>query len=190
MTHLAQESISQLYREAASIEPAPGGGAVTALCGMLGVALVLKALRISLKRRDDAARFRPADEALESLASSMAEDADADAEAYGAYIAAVRLPKEPAEAAAARSARLQETGIGSTEAALLALEHAALAMDQARALAPEIGQQMAPDLDAGLALLEIMRSNAAHNAEANLAGVRDAATHAALARRLAAARFR
>ncbi len=53
-----------------------------------------------------------------------------------------------------------------------------------------IGQQMAPDLDAGLALLEIMRSNAAHNAEANLAGVKDMATHAALAQRLAAARFR
>ncbi len=190
MSKLSSQTVDRLFEGAASIEPAPGGGAVTSLCGMLGIALVLKALRISLKRRDDAERFRPADEALEQLARMMAGDADADAEAYGAYIAAVRLPKEPAEAAATRSARLQQTGALSTGAALAALEHAAQAMDQARAIAPMIGQQMAPDLDAGLALLEIMRSNAAHNAEANLAGVKDMATHAALAQRLAAARFR
>ena len=185
MSRLAQEPISQLFAEAASIEPAPGGGSVTALCGMLGVALVLKALRISLKRREDAGRFQGADQALEQLAHAMADDADADAESFAAYIAAVRLPRSSPETTAARSEALQDAAVASTQAGLLALEHAAQATDQARALAEVIGAQMAPDLDAGLALLEVMRRNAVHNAEANLAGVKDEARRAALAGRLA-----
>src|SRR5689334_4984205 len=87
---LVDLTVQDLYWRSASIEPAPGGGSVTALCGMLGVALVLKALRISLKRREDAADWHGADQALETLAESLAADADADAESFNAFILAVR----------------------------------------------------------------------------------------------------
>ncbi len=184
MTNLASRPVLELYRDAAATGPAPGGGSVTALCGMLGVALVLKALRISLRRREDAAAFQAADQALDELAKSMAGDADADAETFSAYIAALQLPKNAPEEAAARSTRLQAAAVASTEAGLQALEHAAQAIDQARRLAPVISAQMAPDLEAGVALLEVLRLNARHNAEANLTSVKDPQVRAALAARL------
>ena len=184
MTRLADQQISRLYADAASIAPAPGGGSVTALCGMLGISLVLKALRISLKRREDAADFREADVALERLAGEMALDADADAETFSAFIAAFRLPKTSPQETASRAGAMQDAAIASTEAGLQALGHAAQAIALARELAPAISHQMAPDLEAGLALLEAMRRNAVHNAEANLAGVKDDGRRGRLAARL------
>jgi formiminotetrahydrofolate cyclodeaminase len=186
MTRLAEQSITQLYRDAGSTEPAPGGGSVTALCGMLGIALVLKALRISLKRREDGASFQGADTALEQLSAALAADADADAATFSGYIAAMRLPKGSREEAARRAGAIQDAAVASTQAGLEALEHAARAIAQAKALGPAISQQMAPDLEAGLALLALMRLNAVHNAEANLTGVKDEQVRDGLARRLEA----
>lgn len=188
MTSLSRAPIEQLYADAASTEPAPGGGSVTALCGMLGVALVLKALRISLKHRDDAAEHAGADQALQGLARAMAEDADADAESFTAYINALKLPKGTPAETAERSGRLEEAAFFATETGLQALAHALEAMRQARALEPVVSRTMAPDLEAGLALLEAMRLNAAHNAEANIAGVKTPARRAALTERLNALR--
>lgn len=188
MADIAAQPILKLYRDAASTEPAPGGGSVTALCGMLGLALVLKALRISLKRREDAAEHLKADRALEALAAAMAEDADADVQTFTAFIEALRLPRGTPEEAAERSRLLEDAAFGATDAGLGALEHAQDAMRRARALAPLISRTMAPDLEAGLALLEVMRLNAVHNAEANIAGVKTPARHEALSQRLDALR--
>ena len=184
MSILARRPIDELFEEAASTEPAPGGGSVTALCGMLGVSLVLKALRISLKHRDDGADFVAADASLAALAAQISADADADAESFSAFIAALRLPKGSPDEAEARKAKLQEAAVASTEAGLAALEHAVRAMAQARELAPVINQTMAPDLTAGLALLQVLHLNAVHNAEANLASVKAIDVHAALSARL------
>lgn len=173
-------TLEELYRRSASIEPAPGGGSVTALCGMLGIALVLKGLRISLKRRDDAADFAEADQALEALAGDMAADADADARTFAGFIAALRLPKDDPQ----RAERMQQAAVESTEAGLAALEHAVEAMRRSRALEGVINETMAPDLDAGLRLLDVMKANAIHNAEANLASVKSPERRAALAERL------
>jgi formiminotetrahydrofolate cyclodeaminase len=185
MKRLIDQPVSQLYRTAASVEPAPGGGSVTALCGLLGTALVLKALRISLKRRADAEALGPAERGLEAVAERLADDADADAATFTAFIAALRMPKGSDPEAQARSKSLLAAAIASTEAGLEALEHVAQALGRTHALAGVISEQMAPDLEAGVALLEVMRRNAAHNAEANLASVKDETIRAALAERLA-----
>ena len=151
---------------------------------MLGVALVLKALRISLKHRDDGAQFAEADAALAALADHISADADADAESFSAFIAALRLPKGTPDEAATRKAKLQDAAVASTQAGLAALENTVQAMAQARQLTPVINQTMAPDLAAGLALLGVLRLNAVHNAEANLASVKAIDVHAALSARL------
>jgi len=190
MPRLSELSVQELYRRSASIEPAPGGGSVTALTGMLGVALVLKALRISLKRREDAAAFQPADQALETIAARLAEDADADAASFAAFVAALRLPKATPDEAAERAARLEAAAVASTEAGLDALQHALEALDQTKRLGPAINDQMAPDIDGGVRLLEVLRTNAIHNAEANLASVKSVERRAELSRRLEALKAR
>ena len=182
MTKLADQPVRNIYSQAASTEPTPGGGSVTALAGMLGVALVLKALRISLKRREDAAEFLSADQALEQLAEALAADADADADVFEGYMAALRLDK----ADASRAGRIDEAAAKATGVGLQALRNAVEAIDRCRSLEPIISRQMAPDLVAGLGLLDVARLNAVENAEANLASVKDPPTRAQLSERLAA----
>ena len=184
MAGLGGEPLMEIFRRAASTDPAPGGGSVTALCGALGIALVLKALRISLRRRDDAERFAAADRALDQLAAQLTEDADADAGAYGRYIAALRLPKDRPDEAAARAARLQQASVEAVEVAIAALDHAAKAIGQAQALREAISSRLAPDLTAGIELLEVTRRNALQNARDNLAGVADEEAKSSLALRL------
>lgn len=182
MSRLVDQAVRDIYRNAASTEPAPGGGSVTALGGMLGVALVLKALRISLKRREDAAQFGPAEQALEQLAQALAADADADAEVFSFYMAALRMDKSDPS----RAGRIDQAAAQATEAGLQALQNALEGIERSRSLGPVISRQMAPDLVAGLGLLDVMRLNAIENAEANLASVKDPSTKSPLAERLAA----
>jgi formiminotetrahydrofolate cyclodeaminase len=188
MPSLSRLPIEQLFADAASTEPAPGGGSVTALCGMLGVALVLKALRISLRRREDAADHAGTDAGLEALARTMAADADADADSFANYIRALQLPKGTEEEASERAFRLEEAALAATEAGLAAGENALEAVRQARAVQAVVSRTMAPDITAGLALLDVLRLNAVHNAEANIAGVKTPARREALSARLNALR--
>ncbi len=186
MTTLAARSFRELFAAAASTEPTPGGGSVTALCGMMGVALVLKALRISVRWRDDAGSFEAAASGLEDLASRIAAHADADAEAFAGFIAALKLPKATPQEAEARARGVDDASAHATDVALKALADADDAIRRSRGLDHAVSAQLRPDLEAGLALLEAMRLNAIHNAEGNIAAVKDAARREALAARLAA----
>jgi methenyltetrahydrofolate cyclohydrolase len=185
MDKLSRLSIEALYAQAASTAPAPGGGAVTALCGMLGVSLVLKALRITLKKAEDAA-LKAAEPELDRLARALAEDADADASSFDAYIAAVRLPRATPEEAEARAAKLKAAAVQATQVALVALGHADEAIARAKAIGGWLTPRLAPDLAAGLQLLETARANPIQNARDNLGAAEGTAEYAGLAERLRA----
>lgn len=186
MNPLIKLPVDTLFEQAASTQPAPGGGSVTALCGMLGVGLILKALRITLKRSDDA-ELKAAEPELERLARCLAADADADAASFTAYMVAALLPRETPEDAEARAAKLKAAAVLATEVALGAVDHSDEAAARARAIGDRLSPRMAPDLDAGLRLLAVTRSNALQNASDNIGAAEGAAEHAALSERLAAA---
>lgn len=186
MDPLKTLSVEALYEQAASTAPAPGGGSVTALCGMLGIGLILKALRITLKKAEDTA-LTAAEPELERLAQALAADADADASSFDAYMAALRLPKATPEEAEARRARLKAAAVLATEVALETLNHADEAAARAKGIGDRLTPRLAPDLDAGLRLLAVTRSNAIHNARDNLGSAEGTADYAALAARLARA---
>jgi methenyltetrahydrofolate cyclohydrolase len=186
MDKLSRLSIEALYAQAASTAPAPGGGSVTALCGMLGVSLVLKALRITLKKAEDA-ELKAAEPGLDRLARALAEDADADAASFDAYMAAVRLPRATPAEAEARAAKLKAAAVQATLVALAVRDHADEAIAGAKAIGGRLTPRLAPDLAAGLQLLEAARSNAAQNARDNLGAAEGTAEYAGLAQRLTAA---
>ena len=186
MDKLSELSIEALYAQAASTAPAPGGGSVTALCGMLGIALILKALRITLKKAEDPL-LTAAEPELDRLARALAEDADADASSFDAYMTAVRLPRATPEEAGARTARLKAAAVLATQVALATLDHADEAIARASAIAERLTPRLAPDLAAGLELLQAARSNAIQNARDNLGAAEGTAEYAGLAERLAAA---
>jgi methenyltetrahydrofolate cyclohydrolase len=91
--------VSELLDEVAARTSAPGGGATSALVVALAAALAAMAARFADRRVGDEAAglARRADE-LRAEAGALAQ---ADADAYGAYLAARRLPEDdPARPAA------------------------------------------------------------------------------------------
>ncbi len=119
-------TVRELLEAAAARTPAPGGGGAAALTTALAAALAGMAARFG----DEAAA--PAAERADALRAAVAPLADADAEAYGAYLAAARLPRDDpgrADAIAAARRRAIEVPARITE---LAGEVAELAAGLAR----------------------------------------------------------
>jgi formiminotetrahydrofolate cyclodeaminase len=112
----------------ASRQPAPGGGAVAAVTVSLAASLVEMAARFSVDRLDGGQGLVDEAERLRSRAAGLA---DADADAYGAVIAAYGLvprrdddgSREQVRAALARAAHvpLEVAELGAATARLAAL---------------------------------------------------------------------
>src|ERR1700722_3194627 len=49
--NLATMTLSALFEAAASTQPVPGGGCISAACGYLGIGLLLKSIRISARKQ-------------------------------------------------------------------------------------------------------------------------------------------
>src|SRR5271168_3987419 len=101
---LASTALASLFAAAASTVPTPGGGSITAVCGYLGVSLLLKSIRVSARKQPDAI-YPTLEDKLVALASQLLSAAQADSDAFSQYIRAMQLPKStPAEQAARRQA--------------------------------------------------------------------------------------
>jgi methenyltetrahydrofolate cyclohydrolase len=181
---LSRRTVADLFEQAGSTAPTPGGGSVTALCGMLGIALILKALRISIRRNEDRGSYAALDVELVRLADALAGDAEADEQAFQAYIDAAGLPRESEQEQQARAAALGRAAIVATDAALTTLRHAKEAFAISRDLEPAIKESIKADLVAGRELLKVVRSVAVENAETNLRSLKDEAERQRLSQAL------
>jgi len=86
----ADLSVAEFLRAVAARDPAPGGGAVAAISVALAAALAGMAARFSPGMQDLADR-------TDLLRAEVLPLADADAAAYGAVLAAYRLPRDAPE---------------------------------------------------------------------------------------------
>jgi formiminotetrahydrofolate cyclodeaminase len=181
---LSRRTVAELFEQAGSTAPTPGGGSVTALCGMLGISLILKALRISIRKNEDRDSYAAFDADLERLAGALAEDAEADERAFQAYIDAAGLPRTSEPEQRARAAALGRAAIAATDAALGTLRHAKDAFAVSRAIEPAIKASIRADLVAGRELLKVVRSVAVENAQTNLRSLKDEAERQRLSHQL------
>ena len=99
-----------------SADPTPGGGAAAAHTGAMGCALLLMAVRTTLKREATPAaareRLEHAVSRLVSLKTQLNAYVQKDAEAYSAYLTAKKLPKDnPARPEAMQQALLFAAGV-------------------------------------------------------------------------------
>lgn len=118
-------SVRDLLAAVADRTPAPGGGGAAAIATALAAALAGMAARY-------AADPGTAPAAADALRSRAAPLADADAAAYGAFLAALRTPRDdPSRAAAVARTRAAASAVPA-EIAAIAREVAALAAGIAR----------------------------------------------------------
>jgi formiminotetrahydrofolate cyclodeaminase len=150
--NLTDLTLRDLTARLASREPIPGGGTASALAGALGASLVAMVAELTMGRPDAAehaqqlAELRDESVAHQQLLLDLAEQ---DAQAYGAAVAARRMPKATDEERIARSEAMRRTMLAAAEVPLLTAGAALDVLELARAVAP-IGTPNAIS-DAGVA---------------------------------------
>lgn len=173
---LRDTTLGAVFDAAASTNPTPGGGYVSAVGGYLGVSLLLKAIRISA-RKQNKPFYGETEAHLSGLAPRLLELAQRDSDSYQDYIDALRLPKETDVDKATRRTALKAAGTAATEVALDIMELGnAILMDAARAQ-HEVQPNIVADAKACISFAAAMNAVARENALANMAGAPESLRH-------------
>lgn len=184
MKDLPSTSLAAYLDALAAATPAPGGGSAAGLIGAAGAALVEMVAGLSLAKGatehtalQEDARRRAADARNELL--SLAE---ADANAYTAFIHALRLPSGSESERAARTEALSSAAQRAAEVPLATLRAAVAAAEAAQTLGGRSLLSAASDLAVAARFARAAGESAAENVEANLPYIEDAETRVELAR--------
>ena len=174
----------EVYLDAlASDAPTPGGGAVAALAGASGAALISMVCNLTIGRKG----YEEAEERMlgvlnvaEATRTVLLELADRDAAAFGSVMAAFAMPKETDADKAVRSQAIQEGYEAAATVPLEIAKRAAELMELARE-ATEIGNANASSDGASAAqVLSASVWAATYNVEINAAALKHPAKAQAL----------
>jgi formiminotetrahydrofolate cyclodeaminase len=152
----------------ASDSPTPGGGAVAAVCGAAGAALISMVCRLTIGREayeDVEDRMRAHLQEADAARPAFLELADRDAAAFDDVMAAFRMPKDDDRQRAERGAAIQRAYEGAARIPL-DVARRAVALMPAAAEATELGNANAAS--DGLSAAHALHA-AAHAALANVA---------------------
>jgi len=146
--------LRELMARLASRDPIPGGGSAAALGGAMGAALVAMVAELTVGRPDAAeheATIAALRQRAQAVQANLLDLAQEDATAYGAVVAARRLPRDTDEQRAERAKIMRRTMLAAAEIPLRTARAAMEALELAQAVAP-IGNPNAAS-DAGVAAL-------------------------------------
>ena len=183
-------TIAAFADELASNSPAPGGGSVAALCGVMAAGLTSMVGSLTVGREKFKANEAQMQKILaesEALRAKFTKLMNDDTAAFNTFMDALHLPKGTDEEKAARKTAMAEATKATTEVPLVTLETCAeiikLSVEAAR-----IGNPNAVS-DAGCAALTAVAAgkSAAYNVRINLPGVADEAFASECRARMAAA---
>jgi formiminotetrahydrofolate cyclodeaminase len=160
-------TVGELLDAVAARTPAPGGGASAAVVTGLAAALTAMAGRYVDPAAPGAADVGRVVTRAEELRRLVAPLADADAAAYGRYLEAVRLPREPDPEPRRRSMR--EALSAATDVPLAVAQIAAEVAELAAGLAGDGNANVRGDAAAGAQLAAAAATTAATLVGENLA---------------------
>ena len=171
-------TLPEFVSELASSSPAPGGGSVGALGGALAAGLASMVGELTVGREKYAAvqdeMTRVKDEA-KKVAAELLELIDRDTDAFNAFMAAMKLPKDTDEQKAARKAAMQAAAKGAVEAPLRTLTLSAQAAHLALAAIRMGNSNAVTDAASAGQFARAAAMTAAYNVRINLPLVKDEA---------------
>jgi formiminotetrahydrofolate cyclodeaminase len=169
-------TLDGFVEQIASSAPIPGGGSAAAVAAALAAGLVAMVAGLSTDR-PTYARFAATHEraggAGRALAAHLLELADEDAAAYGAFAAALKLPRATDEEKAARSATIRAAAVTAAAVPLRTLEACRDLVVASEALAGRSNRNAASDLAVASRLAEAAAHGAAENVMVNLPALAD-----------------
>lgn len=189
MTTLAHETLGDVLAALAAPTPAPGGGAAAAVSGAMAAALVEMVAGLSLGKSPDgpdASLQRESAARMSTLRAELLTLADDDADAYRAFIGALRLPKGDDREREARARAISAAAERAAQVPLETLLRATAVAESARGIMQRSLVSAASDLDVALRFSRAAGLSAADNIEVNLPYIEDPERRAALANRAAA----
>jgi glutamate formiminotransferase/formiminotetrahydrofolate cyclodeaminase len=170
------QSLSGFVSSVASSAPVPGGGSVAAHVGALAAALVQMVAGLTAGKKKYAAvdaemRVMALDASalVTQLSSLVAKDAAAFAEVSAAY----KMPNEPAEASARRSAAVTKALLGAAQVPLETARACLRAAELAVVVATKGNTNAASDAGVAALLAEAGARGAALNVRINVASLED-----------------
>jgi formiminotetrahydrofolate cyclodeaminase len=190
MRSFADHTLADYLAELAAPTPAPGGGAAAAVSGATAAALVEMVAGLSLKKSPDGADAALQQRTVAQMATIRNELltlANDDANAYDAFIQAMRLPKGEEHEREARNRAMSAAAERAAAVPLQTLRAIGSIAEAARVLANRSLVSAASDLDVALRFARAAGLSAAENVEANLPYIDDPETRATLASQTAAA---
>ncbi|OGY98505.1 MAG: hypothetical protein A2855_01830 [Candidatus Liptonbacteria bacterium RIFCSPHIGHO2_01_FULL_57_28] len=161
----------------ASREPTPGGGAVAAVAAVEGLALILMALEVNLRRKDahpEAAKLLLRGKDLLELLSACADE---DVAAFNTYMQAMMLPRATSAENETRAKAIAAAAAVALEAPLRAADRCLEGMVLAREAIGVVHDGIASDVGAGAALLYGALTATLYNVDINLKDIEAPAHH-------------
>jgi len=190
---LAARSLSQFADEVSRPSPAPGGGSVSALAGALGAALAGMVANLTHGKsgfEERRAELETVAQRAQELKDQLVAAVDEDTQAFGAVIAAMRLPKDSDEQKAARTAAIEQGYRRATDVPLRTAELCIAALELCRQVAERGNPASISDAAVGALMARAGALGAIDNVAINLPSITDAAWVAQRRGQLAALRRR
>jgi formiminotetrahydrofolate cyclodeaminase len=169
-------TIDDFTRRLASSDPVPGGGSASAVAAALGASLVVMVASLSTGRPkyvDHEPMLGWAADTGRRLIDRFMEIADTDAEAYGGFAAALKMPRDTDDQIAARTDAMQAAARRSAEAPMSCVEACFDLLQAAEALAGRSNPNAASDVDVAALLGQAAARGAAANVMINLPSTGD-----------------
>lgn len=173
---LAELSLAQFSERLASAEPVPGGGAASAVAAALGASLISMVAGLSTGKPKYAVYEETLVRCLalgQDLATEFLRLADRDAEAYAAYAAALKLPRETEAQQEDRKAAIRAAARVAADAPWECVKACTQLVVLAETLAGRSNVNAASDVLVAALLGEAAARGAAENVRINLPATGD-----------------
>jgi formiminotetrahydrofolate cyclodeaminase len=169
-------SVEAFAYAAASRDPVPGGGSVSALAGCLAASLAAMVGALTLKKEayaDRAPEMHRLHDAAADLQKELLDAVDRDAQSYREVLAAFRLARSTEEERRQRSAAIQAAFRHATEMPMQVAETALRALELAGTAVRLGNPDMRTDAGVGVLLARSAALGALMNAKINLGSLED-----------------
>jgi methenyltetrahydrofolate cyclohydrolase len=177
MSSLWDLNLTQLQQRVSSLDPTPGGGSISVMNAVLGLSLVQKGIRVSLKNAAGNSSSQEELSSLEIRAVSAMEPlkryVDADTDAFQGYMQASGLPRSTEEERATRKRVMEEALLHATKIPLEAASQMNRCIEIAESAIRLAKQSVLSDIAAGALLIRASIQAVLLNVDSNLAGISD-----------------